>query len=235
MPLAERRPFENRLIEALPPRDHARLMKLCERVPLSLSAVLSEPGTDTPHAYFPIDGYISLVARGIDTPGIEVGMVGTEGMLGAQLALGVNVSPLHALVQGGGEALRIGAADFRLELARSTALQEILGRYVCVLMQQLATSASCVRFHSISPRLARWLLMCQDRSAASSFRVTQQFLSYMLGVRRVSITAAAGDLQRDGLISYSRGRLEVLDRPGLERAACSCYATDRGNYAGLLA
>src|SRR6202021_414020 len=161
-------------------------------------------------------------------------MVGLEGMLGTHLALGVRAAPLPALVQGPGAAWRIGAVAFRRELAHSPALQQGLNRYVYVMMMQLASAASCLRFHQIGPRLARWLLMTQDRAHASSFHVTHEFLAYMLGVRRVGITAAAGDLQRAGLIEYTRGELVVLNRRGLEAAACGCYAADRKSYAELL-
>ena len=123
---------------------------------------------------------------------------------------------------------------FVAELQRSAALQKEIGHYVYVLMTQLATSAGCARYHEIAPRLARWLLMSQDRANASTFHMTQAFLGYMLGVRRVGITEAAGALQRAGLIEYQRGRLTVLDRSGLEAAACTCYAMDRKSYAQLL-
>ena len=194
-------------------------MAACEIVELTLAEVLCEPGKPTKYVYFPTEGFISLIAVVKGSPGVEVGMVGREGMLGVQLALGVATAPLHALVQGAGQALRIGTKAFKAELTASAALQNELNRYLYVLMSQLAESAACVRFHQIGPRLARWLLMSQDRSQASSFDVTQEFLAYMLGVRRVGITAAAGALQKTGLITYSRGRLTVLNRQGLENAA----------------
>lgn len=225
---------ENHLIELLPRTDRARLLAICEPTQLVLSEILCEPGKPTRHVYFPTEGFISLVALGPGHPGLEVGMVGREGMVGAQLALGIVAAPLRALVQGSGAAWRIGTKAFRQEFARSTALQRSLTRYVYVLMSQLATSAACLRFHLIGPRLARWLLMTQDRAHADTFHVTQEFLAYMLGVRRVGVTAAAGALQRKGLIEYRRGVLTVLDRGGLEAAACSCYATDRKTYADIL-
>ena len=224
----------NHLIDLLPRKDRLRFMAVCEIVDLTLAEVLCEPGKPTKHVYFPTEGFISLIAVVKGSPGVEVGMVGREGMLGVQLALGVTTAPLHALVQGAGQALRIGTKAFKAELAASSALQNELNRYLYVLMSQLAESTACVRFHQIGPRLARWLLMSQDRSQASSFDVTQEFLAYMLGVRRVGITAAAGALQNSGLISYSRGKLTVLDRRGLENAACGCYAADRKTYAELL-
>ncbi|MES2360801.1 MAG: Crp/Fnr family transcriptional regulator [Pseudomonadota bacterium] len=228
------KPVENHLIELLPRKDRLHLLGLCEPVKLVLAEVLCEPGKPTRHVYFPIEGFISLVAQIDGSPGVEVGMVGREGMLGAQLALGVVTAPLHALVQGPGTAWRIGTRAFRAELEGSPALRRELNRYLYVLMAQLAESAACLRFHQIGPRLARWLLMSQDRSHSSSFEVTQEFLAYMLGVRRVGITAAAGALQRQGLIEYSRGELTVLDRAGLEAAACGCYAADQKAYADLL-
>ncbi len=224
---------ENHLIELLPRKDRLRLLAICEPVELVLAEVLGEPGQPTRHVYFPIEGFISLVARIDGSPGVEVGMVGREGMLGTQLALGAAVSPVHAVVQGAGAAWRIGAAAFRRELAGSAALQRGLDAYLAVLMVQLATAAACQRFHLLGPRLARWLLMSQDRCHADRFRVTHEFLAYMLGVRRVGITTAAKALQRGGLIDYHRGDITVLDRSGLEAAACGCYAADRHAYAEL--
>jgi CRP-like cAMP-binding protein len=203
-------------------------------VQLTLGQVLSEPGKRTSHVYFPTDGFISLIAMVSGSPGVEVGMVGDEGMLGAHLTLGVTTAPLHAVVQGAGEARRMPTAAFLSELAQNVPLQQSLSRYVYVLMSQLASSATCLRFHLIGQRLARWLLMSQDRAHSSSFYVTQEFLSYMLGVRRVSVTSAASALQNAGLIAYHRGELTVLNRGGLEAAACSCYASDRKAYAKLL-
>ncbi|MBP6251207.1 MAG: Crp/Fnr family transcriptional regulator [Rubrivivax sp.] len=225
---------ENHLIELLPGRDRERLLAACEPVQLVLSDVMCEPGTPTRHVYFPTDGFVSLVTLIDGHPGLEVGMIGREGMLGAQLALGVATQPLRALVQGPGVAWRIGTVAFRRELARSPALQRGLQRYLYVLMAQLATSAACLRYHLIGPRLARWLLMSQDRAHADRFHVTHEFLAYMLGVRRVGVTAAASALQRRGLITYRRGDLTVLDRSGLEAAACGCYAAHRRAYAELL-
>ncbi len=210
------------------------LLALCEAVPLLLGQVLGEPGDVAHHVYFPTDGFILLVAMVDGHAGLEVGMVGREGMLGAQLALGVAATPLRALVQGDGKAWRVSAADFRRELARGTALRRCLNRYVHVLMSQLTCSAACLRYHQIGPRLARLLLMSQDRAYASHFRVTQEFLGCMLGVRRVGVTAAAGRLQSSGLIEYHRGAMTVLDRPGLEAAACGCYAANQRVYASLL-
>lgn len=221
---------ENHLIEQLPRKDRLRLLSRCKSVELRLAQVLCEPGQPTSNVYFPTEGFISLVAMRGGKPGLEVGMVGREGMLGEQLALGVTVTPLHAVVQGGGVAWCMSATGFRKELSLSVALQRILNRYLYVRMIQLANSTTCVRFHLISQRLARWLLMSQDRAQADSFRMTHEFLAYMLGVRRVGITTAAGALQRNGLIEYRHGLLTILDRAGLEAVACSCYAEDEQRY-----
>ena len=226
---------QNHLIERLPRKDRASLLAVCEPVELTLGDVLCEPGKATRHVWFPIDGFISMVAPIDGKPALEVGMVGREGMLGAHLALGVVTVPLHALVQGAGSALRVTTTAFRAELARSPALQRVLNRYLYVLMAQLTGSAACLRFHEIGPRLARWLLMSQDRAHAARFHVTHEFLAYMLGVRRVGVTAAASTLQRSGLIEYHRGEMAVLDRKGLEAAACACYANDSQAYADQFA
>ena len=225
---------ENHLIEMLPREERRRLLLNCEPVHLELSEVLCEAGERTRYVYFPVDATVSLITPIDGKPVLEVGMVGREGMVGAQLVLGVATTPLHALVQGSGKAWRLAAAPFRRELVRSSALQHCLNRYVYVLMTQLAVSAGCLRFHLIGPRLARWLLMTQDRAHASTFHVTHEFLAYMLGVRRVGITAAAGVLQREGLIEYTRGKLIVLNRKGLVAAACGCYASGQKSYAELL-
>jgi CRP-like cAMP-binding protein len=224
----------NRLIAQLPRRDRVSLLAACEPVPLELGSVLCEPGKPTRHVYFPDEGFISLVTAIEGEPALEVGMVGREGMLGAQLVLGVGAAPLYALVQGAGTAQRMQAAPFRRELVRSQALQRMLNRYLYVLMAQLATAAGCTRFHGVEPRLARWLLMSQDRAHSDRFHLTHEFLAYMLGVRRVGITGAASDLQRRGLVHYRRGDITVLDRAGLEAAACSCYAADRDGYKRML-
>lgn len=227
-------PDNNHLIAALPDADRRRLLACGEAVPLALAQVLCERGDPTAHVYFPTEGFISLVTRIDGDPGLEVGMVGREGMLGIQLALGVETTPLSALVQGPGTAWRIEAPAFVREARRSAVLRRILNRYLYVLMAQLAMSSACQRFHRIGPRLARWLLMSQDRAGTDRFHVTQEFLACMLGVRRVGVTAAATALQRHGLIHYRRGELTVLDRAGLEAASCGCYAAGEHVYAHVL-
>jgi CRP-like cAMP-binding protein len=225
---------QNHLIESLPRKERLRLLALCEPIELVFANVLCEPGDRTRYVYFPVDGFISLLTQIGGKAALEVGMVGREGMLGVQLAMGVGVAPLHALVQGSGSAWRVGAGPFKRELAQSAGLRNELSRYAYVLMKQLAGSAACLRFHEIGPRLARWLLMSHDRAHADSFHVTHEFLAYMLGVRRVGVTRAAAELQRAHHIEYHRGALTILDRGGLELAACSCYADDRKTYTEVL-
>lgn len=221
---------QNHLVELLPRVDRQRLLAACEPVDLALGAVLCERGDTVRHVYFPVDSFISLLMQTDQHPSLEVGMVGREGMVGSALLLGVGAEPLHAMVQGAGSTLRMDKAAFDNELEMSPALRRIVGRFVFVRLSQMAGLAACLRFHLIGPRLARWLLMSQDRAHAAQFHVTHEFLAAMLGVRRVGVTAAAGALARQGLITYHRGDLTVLDRPGLERAACTCYATDCSIY-----
>jgi CRP-like cAMP-binding protein len=222
---------QNHLIELLPAPERARLLALCESVELVFGQVLQDAGTTTDHVYFPVDGFISLLTQVDGHSALEVGMVGREGMVGVQLVLGVNQSPLRVLVQGAGAALRIGVPSFRQVLAKGTAMQTLFRRYTHVLMTQTASSAGCLQFHHIAQRMARWLLMSQDRAHHDQFHITHEFLAGMLGVRRVGITLAAGDLARAGLIAYHRGQLKVLDRHGLEQVACSCYLGHSKLYA----
>ncbi|MBE7366664.1 Crp/Fnr family transcriptional regulator [Ramlibacter sp. HM2] len=224
----------NQLIAGLGARAGKRLVAAGESTPLGLAAVLAEAGAPVRHVYFPMQGFISLVAVASEGPAVEVGMIGAEGMFGASLALGVPTHPVRAIVQGSGHAWRIPAPAFRREMACNPGLHRAVCRYLYVLLVQQARSAVCLRFHPIAQRLARWLLMTGDRAGSARFHLTQEFLAYMIGVRREGITLAAGALQRQGLIAYRRGEVHILDRAGLEAAACSCYAADRATHADVL-
>jgi len=218
-----RGPIANSLLAALPRKDYSRLRSRLEQVELDFGEVLYEPGETIRHIYFPSDSIVSLLTLVDHHQALEVGLVGREGMVGIPLALGIDVSPVRALVQGGGTAMRMESSAFRRAFSHSAHLQRELRRYTHVLMAQITQTAACNRFHVVEARLARWLLMTRDRVQSGQFRLTQEFLAHMLGVRRVGVTKAAGALQRRKLIRYSRGTIHILDHAGLEAAACSCY------------
>jgi len=224
----------NQLLARLPRRELSKVLTSCVEVELVFADVLAEAGAPIRQVLFPVRSIISLTTAVGSHPGFEVCLIGDEGMLGATLLLGVDLAPLHALVQGQGSALSMSRAQFLAAAAGDSALHRILFRYLYVLMQQLAQTAACTRFHVVEARLARWLLMTHDRTHADGLHVTQEFLAWMLGVRRVGVTKAAGALQQRQLIHYARGEITILDRVGLEAAACSCYDADRATYvAGM--
>jgi CRP-like cAMP-binding protein len=224
----------NRLLAGLTPAAQRRFVAACDTVEFNFAEVLSEPGDRIRHVYFPTGGFVSMSKRLPENHNLEVAMVGSEGMLGTSLLLGVSRSPLHVIVQGAGQTLRMKAESFQSELTRSTALQRRLRRYLYVTVAELAQTAACTHYHLIEARLARWLLMTQDRAHSPDFFVTQLFLAYMLGVRRVGITKAAGDLHSRGLIQYRRGNMTILNRRGLEAASCRCYRADRASYDRIM-
>lgn len=223
-------PITNRLLDRLPAKDRARVLAGCESVELVFPEVLADPGGTIPDIYFPTDSFISLLVPMGGKSTLEIALAGNEGIYGVPVALGIDTSSVRALVQGSGRAWQMGASDFRRELARTPKLRDCVDRYIYVLMAQLIQTAGCNRFHVVEQRVARWLLMTADRAHASTFHITHEFLAYMLGVRRVGITEAAGALQGRKLISYTRGAMTVLDRKGLERASCACYRSDLSTY-----
>jgi CRP-like cAMP-binding protein len=223
MPAAIPVPVANNLLAALPGTEYARLISGLEPVKFTVGEVLYQPGEPIRHIYFPNDCLVSLLAVVEGRTVLEIGLVGSEGMVGIPLALGVGVSSVRALVQRPGTALRMKSARFLHEFRKNPSLQRELFRYTHASMAQATQIAVCTRFHLLEARLARSLLMTCDRVQSNEFRLTHEFLAHTLGVRRVGITKAAGALQQRKLISYRRGGIRVLDRKGLEAASCRCY------------
>ncbi len=230
----KRIPVANLLLASLPRKESQNFLARCEPVELIFSEILNEPGKRVRHVYFPTKSFISLVAPIDSQTSMEVGMVGHEGMVGLNLALGVKFSLLRAIVQGAGTALRMDAVQFLQIYEKSAILQQKLKAYAYVRMTQLSQTIGCNRFHFMSARLARWILMTQDCAHSNEFHITHEFLSYMLGVRRASVTESAGILQKKKLINYSWGRVRILDRSGLEATACECYRASKEKYKKIL-
>lgn len=213
----------NSLLAALPRKDYLHLLPGLEPVTLRFGEVLYESGQPIRHVYFLNDSLVSLLAPVDDRLALEVGLVGSEGMVGIPLALGIEITPVRALVQDGGTAMRMETARFRREFPRCLPLQRELLRYTHALMTEVTQTAACNRFHMVEARLARRLLMTRDRLHSDRFRITQEFLAHILGVRRVGITNAAHALKKRKLIDYNRGNIMILNGRGLEKASCPCY------------
>ena len=216
-------PVANRLLAALPKKEYQRLLPELEQVTMPFNETLYEPGQPIRHIYFPNDSIVSLLSEVATNSTLEVGMVGNEGLAGIGVFLGVSESRNHAVVQGAGTAMRMKAAALRREARHIGPLHRLLQRYAQSLLTQVSQSAACNRFHTVDARLARWLLMTSDRLGGDQFRLTQEFMSNMLGVRREGVTVAASALQKNNLISYSRGVLKILNRAGLQAVSCQCY------------
>ena len=225
----------NSLLAALPNREYQHLLTRLEPVALTFGEVLYEPQKRIRHVYFPSDSLVSLLTLVKGHMALEIGLVGREGMLGIPLALGIVNSPVRALVQGTGTALRMTSAHFRDENEKHGPLHRELNRYIHERIVQITQTAGCNRFHDVEGRLARWLLMTRDRVDRNQFRLTQELLGNMLGVLRVAVTNAAGALQRRKLIRYRRGEIEILDGKGLEAAACPCYRSIKNTTHGARA
>ena len=223
-------PESNDLLAALPRGEYLKLARDLEPVTLTFGQVLYEPHSKIAYVYFPVTAMVSLLTSVDAARAAEVGLVGSEGMVGLPVALGIAESPFLAIVQGGGQALRMKASALRRHSAGNVALQRELFRFTHMLMTQVAQTAACNSFHVVTQRMARWLLMTRDRVHAREFPITQEFLARMLGVRRVGVSEAASSLQARRLITYSRGNLRILDERGLATAACSCYRTVKDLY-----
>ena len=214
---------ENRLLATLPVKEYERLLPHLETAQLSFKEVLHEAGAAVEYVYFPDDAIVVLLSQVEKGATVEVGLIGGEGMVGVLILFGGKTTPNQAVVQSAGTAMRMKAEVLKREFKRSNALQDLLLPYAHALLTQGAQSAACHRYHTPRERLARWLLMIHDRVKADEFKATQEFISDLLGTRRATVTEAANELHKKGLIDYSRGRVRVLNRQGLEAAACNCY------------
>lgn len=224
----------NFLINLLPKINQELIFSKATLTELTLSQIICTADRPTDYIYFPVDGFISITQSIDEHPPIEVGMIGREGMLGAEHILGINTNPFGALVQGVGSAWRIEAQDFLGAVDNSVELKAIVSSYLAVRNKQLGLSVACEHFHEIGPRFAKWLLMSQDRAQSPAFLMTHEFISLMLGVRRVGITTIAADFRRRGLIEYHRGEMKVLNRVALKAEACSCYQKNLKIYTSLI-
>lgn len=224
MPHAATNGPSNRLLERLPQRSRDRLLARCQVTELAAGIHLCETDDAYRNVYFPLSCIISMTAGVEGHPPLQMFLVGDEGMVGMTLLLGVATAPMAATVLGPGSAWRISAAQFRSELRDNSSLRRGIGQYLFESLSQLAQTASCLRFHEVEARLARWLIGAHDRAHADHFHITHHLLADLLGVQRAAITIAAGGLQRRGLISYSRGEIRIVSRPGLQAAACHCQA-----------
>lgn len=221
----------NQLLAHLPAAELRRLLPQGVEVPLRSGDQLAMQDLPARMLLFPLRGFMSLATLLDAHPPLQVGMVGREGVLGAQLLLGLPASPVSALVQEAGLAWGLTATALRRQLPANPGLRRMLSRYLLVQLRCAVATAGCLHFHTLQARLARWLLMGQDRAEGEGFAVTHEGLAHLLGVRRVGVTVAAGGLQEAALIHYHRGWITVHDRAGLEAAACSCYAQERASYS----
>ena len=224
----------NRLLAALPAEDLARLCPQLEPIDVKLHQVLHAANEPITAVYFPKAGMVSLVSVLTTGGAAEMGIVGSEGMVGVPLLLGGDSSAVEAICQGPGPMLRLQADLFEQALNESPALRKLLLRYTLAFQHQVSQTAACNSSHILRQRLARWLLIAHDRAVGNDFAMTQEFLAQMLCVYRPSVTTTAGSLQRAGLIRYSAGRVTVLDRAGLEAAACECIGTVRHQFKKLI-
>ena len=226
--------FKNQLLTVLPPDVFTRWLPHLEWVDMPLGAVLYESSGKMTHVYFPEDCIVSLLFVLENGSSAEIAVVGLEGMVGISLFMGGNTTPSRAVVQSAGKAYRLRAAFLKQEFDLSSTVMHLLLRYTQALITQMTQTAVCNRHHSLDQQLCRWLLLSLDRLSGPHLVMTQELIANMLGVRREGVTEAAGQLQKAGLISYTRGRIKVEDRPGLEQRSCECYAVVKKEYDRLL-
>jgi CRP-like cAMP-binding protein len=227
-------PAHNHLLAALTPAEQERLFPQLELTPMPLGKVLYESGSQLGHVYFPTNCIVSLLYVMENGASAEVAVVGNEGLVGVALFMGGETTPSRAVVQSAGLAYRLAGAKMKLEFGRSGQMQHLLLRYTQALLTQMSQTAVCNRHHTVDQQLCRWLLLSLDRLPSNELKMTQELIANMLGVRREGVTEAAGNLQDAGLIRYRRGRITVLDRPGLEQRVCECYGVVRKEFDRLL-
>ncbi len=227
-------PKQNHLLASLSSQDFERLAPSLEAVHLTLGTTLHKPGAHMNCVYFPTTAIVSLLYVLESGASAEIAVVGNEGIVGIALFMGGETTPNQAVVQSEGGAYRLPGQQLKLEFERAGALQHLLLRYTLALLSQMAQTAVCNRHHSIDQQLCRWLLLSLDRLPSNELSMTQELIANMLGVRREGVTEAAGRLQSAGLIHYNRGRITVLDRPGLEARVCECYEVVRKEFRRLL-
>ena len=227
-------PTQNHLLAALPAAEFDRLSPHLELIEMPLGDALYESGGQLQHVYFPTTSIVSLLYVLEDGASAEIAVVGNEGILGISLFMGGETTPSRAVVQSAGHGFRLKAELLKREFNRAGPVLRLLLRYTQALITQMTQTAVCNRHHSVEQQLCRWLLLSLDRLPSNTLTMTQELIANMLGVRREGVTEAAGNLQRAGLIRYSRGRIEVLDRSGLERAVCECYAVVKAEFDRLL-
>jgi CRP-like cAMP-binding protein len=225
---------KNRLLAALPREEYERILPHLSHVSFSLGVVVYESGGRMEHIYFPTTAIVSLLYTMENGSSAEMGVAGCEGLVGIALFMGGDTTPNRAVVQGAGGAVRMKAGLLREEFGRGGAFQRLLLRYTQALITQMSQTAVCNRLHTLEQQLCRWLLLMRDRLDSDELVMTQELIANMLGVRREGVTVAAGRLQEQGLISYVRGRIQILDRPGLEATVCECYRVVRDEYDRLL-
>ncbi|HYO91470.1 MAG TPA: Crp/Fnr family transcriptional regulator, partial [Pyrinomonadaceae bacterium] len=225
---------KNKILAALPADEYTHLLPYLEEVEISRGEILSRPDEQIRYVYFPHDGSLSVVSMMENGSGIEVGVIGNEGMSGLPLVLGTNSAPLQVIAQAAVSAARIRAGAFGDEINKCGEFYRLLLRYGQAFFIQTAQNAACNRLHKLDERLARWLLMCRDRAKSDTLELTHEFLAVMLGVRRAGVSVTANKLQADGLISYNRGHINIIDRQRLEAATCECYAVVKKEFARLL-
>ncbi len=224
---------DNRLLATLPVKEYERLLPHLQPYALAQSEVIQETSDTVDYVYFPNDAVVVLLSTADEEEMIEVGLVGKEGMVGVNVLFGGKRTPGQAVALTPGGAMRLKSDVLRREFKRGGGLQDVLLPYAQAVLTQSAQSASCHRYHSVRERVSRFLLMVHDRAGGDEFRVTHELMSRMLGLRRATVTEAAHEMQRQGLINYSRGRIRVTNRQGLERAACSCYRIIQEGFDSL--